>query len=1344
MPSLQDLGTEVVAVGMLIGLLTQDESDSSNFTINTGWFDDPIEGANGLSSIPNRLDSLVRLLNDVLGPGVSVPGFVGDGLWYAIPDPVSGNPSLFCLVAPQGAPSSGQIGCGALYQYNDSPDNLIYSAYAYIPLFDYSPTGATWVIGNTSNPLQIGLTVSRPATAPAFSVGNVTFTALEVVGNIYFADQDPTVQVSFANLTNPPSQFQQPLTTLNDLLAPDPTAWIGEVVVQNASWLNAPISESLGITVGGVLMAGGFLSTDAKGNYQIDLAQLQTLTSAADIARHFLIGVLGALSDSDIPLPFFAFPGGGAYVARRDNADGTTDFGLRVALDFSLSSQPTGNGPPPTAIDLSFGSWPTGDTDDDNWVQRSNPNLTDVEPPGISVFLLQRAPDFSLSFAPGFALSSVGINVAGGANTPLLNIEGFTLQGVEIRGYLDSDGWIYGFAGRFDGVGFPLGPGFSSAVTGSETNPVAQNLLASGSGDDGGNGGDGATSNGDDGGGGADTSSGGEQNPVNPAFSVAGGYVQGGGFNVQLYDASDQPSTQVLIPIQRTLGPLRAEKLGIGWVQSNDMLSLLFDGGISLAGFSVDLQGLSIGVPLKTPNDFSKYDLDLDGLGMTLAEGPVEISAALVKLPPDLTATPPRNYTEYDGEALVKAASFSLQALGSYAYVPNPNGDGGYTSLFIFAILDAVLGGPEFFFVTGLAAGFGYNRALVLPNQSSVPQFPLVAGASDPSALGGTKQEDGSWAMPDPATALQVLDQFVPPECGEYWLAVGVRFTSFDLINSIALLTVEFGNELEIALLDVSYMTLPPPPEPGADAPPVSYFYGELGIEITVLPSEGVFTATGILTPNSFVIDPACQLTGGFAFYVWFGDNPHSGQFVLTLGGYHPDFKPPAYYPSVPRLGFNWPVSSEASISGDAYFALTPSAVMAGAGLHVTFNAGDLSAWFKGQMDALITWAPFSYLIDVSVDIGASYRAHIGSLTHIFKIDLSADVTIWGPPMGGQAHVNWTIISFTVNFGASQNDTPPPLAWINDDGTGFAQTLLPHTTPQGQTSQMTARAARATAQGAGAQSQTTPSGVYTITANDGLLKTFTDDNGDTVWVVRSNHFAFSALTAIPTTAVQITPATTEGSGAAARIDASGVSPAGDSYAVGIRPMNAVLSSSVLTITMALQDGTIYDLAGKFDNEPALSSVPAAKWGQPLPAGQSPEPNTLLTGYLMGLDNLTPRMPALTPNGANALDVDVATALAYDVVDRDSPDHLPLQPGVPHVPLPQMSGTALQEIAQTMMQLEQISARSDIFAALQGYGIAAGKNGELWNLAATPGAFFSDNPLLYLPPPTEPVWRRRNP
>lgn len=96
---------------------------------------------------------------------------------------------------------------------------------------------------------------------------------------------------------------------------------------------------------------------------------------------------------------------------------------------------------------------------------------------------------------------------------------------------------------------------------------------------------------------------------------------------------------------------------------------------------------------------------------------------------------------------------------------------------------------------------------------------------------------------------------------------------------------------------------------------PRTYAYVELGIEAVLAPDEGYFGLTAILSRNSFVLSPDCHLTGGFAVATWFGANPHAGDFVLTLGGYHPAFPVPGHFPVVPRLGFRWTVSDTVTIS---------------------------------------------------------------------------------------------------------------------------------------------------------------------------------------------------------------------------------------------------------------------------------------------------------------------------------------------------------------------------------------------------------------------------------------------
>ncbi len=62
---------------------------------------------------------------------------------------------------------------------------------------------------------------------------------------------------------------------------------------------------------------------------------------------------------------------------------------------------------------------------------------------------------------------------------------------------------------------------------------------------------------------------------------------------------------------------------------------------------------------------------------------------------------------DYVGGAVVSIVNmFELSAIGGYTEAD------GQASLFIFASLVAPLGGPPWFFVTGVAGGFGYNRSL--------------------------------------------------------------------------------------------------------------------------------------------------------------------------------------------------------------------------------------------------------------------------------------------------------------------------------------------------------------------------------------------------------------------------------------------------------------------------------------------------------------------------------------------------------------------------------------------------------------------------------------------------------
>ncbi len=457
--------------------------------------------------------------------------------------------------------------------------------------------------------------------------------------------------------------------------------------------------------------------------------------------------------------------------------------------------------------------------------------------------------------------------------------------------------------------------------------------------------------------------------------------------------------------VQRTFGPVTLERVGASYAEG--ALWLLLDGSLHAGGLTLSLEGLGVGFALDAHPPFLP-DVKLRGLGVAYDAPPLELAGALLFVTP----TPPVTF-EVAGLLSAGTSSFSLDAVGAYAATSKG------PSMFVMGAAGGEFGGPPAFFVTGLAGGFGYQSALRIPEQGEVATFPLVQALADPAAF----------ARKDP---LQVLASIVEgPEAwvkfqpGGLWLAAGLQFSSFELVTTTAVLIGELGEDLTIALLGESTATFPQ----GATAGDACYAKVILELEAVFRPGEGSFVASALLAPGSFVIDPSCALTGGFAFALWFDPNPHAGDFVVTLGGYHPAFNPPAWYPREPRLGFTWSISDELTISGGAYFALTPSAVMAGGALNVAYHSGSLRAWLTAYADALIWFRPFHFSIDVGISVGASYTMSLFGVSKTFTVELGADLSLWGPPTAGTVTVHWWVIEFTVSFGEGGPLKREPLPW---------------------------------------------------------------------------------------------------------------------------------------------------------------------------------------------------------------------------------------------------------------------------------------------------------------------------
>jgi hypothetical protein len=496
------------------------------------------------------------------------------------------------------------------------------------------------------------------------------------------------------------------------------------------------------------------------------------------------------------------------------------------------------------------------------------------------------------------------------------------------------------------------------------------------------------------------------------------------------FDPSGSQSTDdgaKWIQLNKTFGPLHLQRAGFQFDSSAGTVTALLDGGVTAFGLEVDLVALSVTTKVTDLSDFSPQ-FALQGLGISFSKGGVDIAGAFLHL-----------NDEYDGLAVVQAGQMRIAAIGSLAKIQ------GQSSLFIYAVLDYPLGGIPVFYVTGLSGGFGLNRQLLMPPIDQVSDFPLIKEALNPPQI----PTDAGSAGPVITKELQQLDRYLMPSAGQYFACAGIRFTSFELIDSFVVVAVSFGREFELDLLGLSSLVIPPKKGSASALAIVS-----LQLKASFIPEDGIALVQGQLTRDSYILDPNCHLTGGFGFAVWFGANPYAGDFVATLGGYHPAFNKPSYYPDAPRLGISWKVSAELNITGGLYFALTPRALMAGGALNATFainiDAGiasaEVKAWFLLGADFIVYWKPFHYAADVYVSMGIDVVLHFLGASHL-SLDAGADLEAWGPEFSGRARVYFKVVGINIGFNIAFGDTgtaPPPLDWDNADASrSFRQSFLP-------------------------------------------------------------------------------------------------------------------------------------------------------------------------------------------------------------------------------------------------------------------------------------------------------------
>ncbi|NKB77047.1 MAG: hypothetical protein GKR96_08350 [Gammaproteobacteria bacterium] len=284
------------------------------------------------------------------------------------------------------------------------------------------------------------------------------------------------------------------------------------------------------------------------------------------------------------------------------------------------------------------------------------------------------------------------------------------------------------------------------------------------------------------------------------------------------------------------------------------------------------------------------------------------------------------------------------------------------------------------------------------------------------------------------AGALQELNTYLPAEAGEYFGGIGVKFTTYKVLNSFVLLVIQFGDELEFDVLGQSTYVAPNPSDPEPDA------MVQLDIIGSYKAAEGALLIRGQLSSDSFVLSRQCHLQGGFAVATWFR-GIHSGDFVFCFGGYPAHYKAPAHYPQhIPRLGFLWQITDDISIKGLGYWVITPRGLMAGGSLQAAYRTSWIHASFCLAAAFEFDWCPLHYEGYFSESFSIEVKVDLLFCSKWLGFEISRGFEVHGPPFGGSVSMDLGVCTVHIDFGASP--APKPLL----SGPEFAQSFLPEPT----------------------------------------------------------------------------------------------------------------------------------------------------------------------------------------------------------------------------------------------------------------------------------------------------------
>jgi hypothetical protein len=264
------------------------------------------------------------------------------------------------------------------------------------------------------------------------------------------------------------------------------------------------------------------------------------------------------------------------------------------------------------------------------------------------------------------------------------------------------------------------------------------------------------------------------------------------------------------------------------------------------------------------------------------------------------------------------------------------------------------------------------------------------------------------------------------------------------LLSLSIAVVIDLPNPVQLVIIGRVQLALPDPAAPLVllQATVVGVFEFSPALSMTVLAS----------LDGSYIV--GFPLHGDLLFLLRTGDD---AAFVLSVGGFHPRYVPPAGVPRLQRVQLDITPPGFPGLRSEAYVALTSNSVQFGAHLELCDEIAGcgVDGWF--DFDALFQWDPvFSFLVSCSAGVAVQVLGET-------LMGISFQLALSGPApwhVHGTGSIDLFLFSASLDFDVSWGSAPPALPPPPDLGVVLAAALADPaawvgTPPQGDNAMVT-------------------------------------------------------------------------------------------------------------------------------------------------------------------------------------------------------------------------------------------------------------------------------------------------